>query len=127
MKAIKAYPYTLMRCAMLFSVYTAARPVEIRSVMSHFGLKVYNRHRAIGDCIATELIYERLQEEALLSYSTLQDFAVTFKAYTAKQLSQTVQIGDDTLEEWKQELYTCPSVYKAFKFFDRLKLKKLSF
>lgn len=29
-KAIKAYPYTVMRCAMLFSVYTAARPGEIR-------------------------------------------------------------------------------------------------
>ncbi|MBQ3654092.1 MAG: site-specific integrase, partial [Synergistaceae bacterium] len=31
MRAIKAYPYTVMRCAMLFSVYTAARPGEIRS------------------------------------------------------------------------------------------------
>ena len=30
MKAIKAYPYTVMRCAMLFSVYTAARPGEVR-------------------------------------------------------------------------------------------------
>lgn len=30
MKAIKAYPYTIMRCALLFSVYTAARPGEIR-------------------------------------------------------------------------------------------------
>ena len=31
MKAIKAYPYTVMRCAMLFSVYTFARPGEVRS------------------------------------------------------------------------------------------------
>ena len=31
MKAIKAYPYTLLRCAMLFSVYTAARPGEVRA------------------------------------------------------------------------------------------------
>ena len=31
MKAMKAYPYTVMRCAMLFSVYTAARPGEIRA------------------------------------------------------------------------------------------------
>lgn len=31
MKAMKAYPYTVMRCAMLFSIYTAARPGEIRS------------------------------------------------------------------------------------------------
>ncbi len=31
MRAIKAYPYTVMRCALLFSVYTAARPGEIRS------------------------------------------------------------------------------------------------
>lgn len=30
-KAIKAYPYTVMRCAMLFSVYTFARPGEIRA------------------------------------------------------------------------------------------------
>jgi len=30
-KAMKAYPYTLIRCAMLFSIYTAARPGEIRS------------------------------------------------------------------------------------------------
>ena len=30
MRAIKAYPYTVMSCAMLFSVYTAARPGEIR-------------------------------------------------------------------------------------------------
>ena len=29
--SIKAYPYTVMRCAMLFSVYTAARPGEIRA------------------------------------------------------------------------------------------------
>ena len=31
MRAMKAYPYTLMRCAMLFSIYTAARPGEIRA------------------------------------------------------------------------------------------------
>ena len=31
MRAMKAYPYTVMRCAMLFSIYTAARPGEIRS------------------------------------------------------------------------------------------------
>ncbi|MBR1487032.1 MAG: tyrosine-type recombinase/integrase [Synergistaceae bacterium] len=30
-KAMKAYPYTLIRCAMLFSIYTAARPGEIRA------------------------------------------------------------------------------------------------
>ena len=28
--SMKAYPYTIMRCAMLFSIYTAARPGEIR-------------------------------------------------------------------------------------------------
>ena len=31
MRATKAYPYTVMRCAMLFSVYTFARPGEVRS------------------------------------------------------------------------------------------------
>ena len=31
MRAMKAYPYTLIRCAMLFSVYTAARPGEVRA------------------------------------------------------------------------------------------------
>ena len=31
MRAMKAYPYTVMRCAMLFSVYTFARPGEVRS------------------------------------------------------------------------------------------------
>ena len=31
MKAMKAYPYTVMRCAMLFSVYTFARPGEVRA------------------------------------------------------------------------------------------------
>ena len=31
MRAIRAYPYTIMRCAMLFSVYTFARPGEVRS------------------------------------------------------------------------------------------------
>ncbi|MBQ6773779.1 MAG: tyrosine-type recombinase/integrase [Synergistaceae bacterium] len=30
MKAVKAYPYTILRSAMLFSIYTAARPGEIR-------------------------------------------------------------------------------------------------
>ena len=30
MRAMKAYPYTVIRCAMLFSVYTAARPGEVR-------------------------------------------------------------------------------------------------
>ena len=30
MQSIKAYPYALMRCAMLFSVYTVARPGETR-------------------------------------------------------------------------------------------------
>ena len=29
-RAMKAYPYTLIRCALLFSIYTAARPGEIR-------------------------------------------------------------------------------------------------
>ncbi|MBR1437624.1 MAG: tyrosine-type recombinase/integrase [Synergistaceae bacterium] len=31
MRAMKAYPYTLIRCAMLFSAYTAARPGEVRA------------------------------------------------------------------------------------------------
>lgn len=31
MKAVKSYPYTVMRCAILFSIYTAARPGEIRA------------------------------------------------------------------------------------------------
>ena len=31
MRAIKAYPYTVIRCALLFSVYTFARPGEVRS------------------------------------------------------------------------------------------------
>ena len=31
MRAMKSYPYTVMRCAMLFSVYTAARPGEVRA------------------------------------------------------------------------------------------------
>ena len=31
MRAMKAYPYTLIRCAMLFSIYTAARPGEVRA------------------------------------------------------------------------------------------------
>ena len=31
MRAINAYPYKIMRCALLFSIYTAARPGEIRS------------------------------------------------------------------------------------------------
>lgn len=30
MRAIKSYPYKIMRCALLFSIYTAARPGEIR-------------------------------------------------------------------------------------------------
>ncbi|MBR1672752.1 MAG: integrase arm-type DNA-binding domain-containing protein [Fretibacterium sp.] len=31
MKAMTAYPYTVIRCAMLFSIYTFARPGEIRA------------------------------------------------------------------------------------------------
>ena len=30
-KAMKEYPYTLIRCAMLFSIYIVARPGEIRT------------------------------------------------------------------------------------------------
>ena len=30
MRVIKSYPYSMMRCAILFSIYTAARPGEIR-------------------------------------------------------------------------------------------------
>ena len=31
MKAIKTYPYTVLHCAMLFSVYTFVRPGEVRA------------------------------------------------------------------------------------------------
>ncbi|MCR4818058.1 MAG: tyrosine-type recombinase/integrase [Fretibacterium sp.] len=31
MRAVAAYPYTVMRCAVLFSIYTFARPGEVRS------------------------------------------------------------------------------------------------
>lgn len=31
MRAVKNYPYTTMRCAILFSIYTVARPGEIRA------------------------------------------------------------------------------------------------
>ena len=94
---------------------------DLDSVMNHFGLKVDNRHRTIGDCLAAELVYERLQKEALSHCETLQDFGKTFKMYANRQPKQLM---NDVLEEWKQELYSCPSVYKAFKFLDKLNLKK---
>ena len=94
---------------------------DLDSVMNHFGLKVDNRHRAIGDCLVAELVYERLQKEALSHCETLQDFGKTFKMYANRQPKQLM---NDVLEEWKQELYSCPSVYKAFKFLDKLNLKK---
>ena len=31
MRAVNAYPYTVMRCALLFSIYTFARPGEVRA------------------------------------------------------------------------------------------------
>ena len=96
---------------------------DIDSVLEHFGLKAENRHRAIGDCIATQLIYERLYEEILRNYGTPEDFSKTFKAYAPKKPCKA-RTDNSTLEEWKQELFACPSVYKAFKLFDRLKLKK---
>ena len=96
---------------------------DLDSVLEHFGLKVGDRHRAIGDCIATQLIYERLQEEALRHYETLEDFSKTFKTCAPKKLCQA-RTEDDTLEEWKRKLCACPSVYKAFRLLDMLKLKK---
>lgn len=44
-------------------------------VLCHFGIMAENRHRAIGDCIVTQLIYERLQAKVLQTYSTLKDFS----------------------------------------------------
>lgn len=85
---------------------------DLDFVMSHFGIKADNRHRAIGDCIATELIYKRLQKEALKYHDTLQDFANTFKAYASKKQKQ---VTDEVLEEMKEQLYQCNSVKVMFK------------
>ncbi len=95
----------------------------LTSVLEHFGLKVGNRHRAIGDCIATQVIYERLREETMRNYGTLEEFSNTFKVCSVKKPCQG-RTENDTLEEWKRKLFACPSVYKAFRLFDRLKLKK---
>ena len=91
---------------------------DLDFVMSHFGIKADNRHRAIGDCIATELIYERLQREALKYHDTLQNFANTFKAYASKKQKQ---VTDEVLEEWKEQLYRCNSVKLMFKFLENQK------
>lgn len=97
---------------------------DIDSVMRHFEISSDNRHRAIGDCIATQLIYEKLQEEALKHYATLQEFGNTFKTYAKKQnMGKTAD--EKILDGWKQELYACSSVYKAFRFFERLRLTKI--
>lgn len=92
---------------------------DIDSVLEHFGLKVGNRHRAIGDCIATQLIYERLQEEALRHYGLLEDFSNTFKAYAPKKLKR---ITGEMFTEWKTQLYGCKSVKSAFKTLEKLRL-----
>ena len=97
---------------------------DIDSVMHYFGISADNRHRAIGDCIATQLIYERMQKEALKHYATLEAFGNTFKAYAPRK-PNTDKTTDEILEAWRQELYACPSVYKAFRFFEKLGLKKI--
>lgn len=84
---------------------------EIDCVLSHFGIIAENRHRAIGDCIATQLIYERLQAEALRDFATLQDFSSTFKVCEPKKQKP---ITDKKLEDWKIQLYDCNTVKQAF-------------
>ncbi len=96
---------------------------DLDSVMHHFGIDSDSRHRAIGDCVATQQIYERLQEVALRKYATLEDFGKTFNIVDIKkQIAE--KTDNEILEVWEQNLYTCPSVYKAFKFFEKLNLKK---
>ena len=89
---------------------------DLDSVMLHFDIASDNRHRAIGDCIAAELVYERLQEEALKNYSTLDEFSDTFKSYSVKTQRQ---ITDKVLEDWKKQLYACNTVKKAFDMFKK--------
>ena len=91
---------------------------DLDSVMSHFGIKANNRHRAIGDCLAAELIYERLQEEALKYHDTLQNFANTFKAYASKKQKQ---FTGEILEELKEQLYKCNNVKLMLKFLEQRK------
>ena len=92
---------------------------DIDSVLEHFGLRAENRHRAIGDCIATQLIYERLYEEILRNYGTPEDFSKTFKAYAPKKPKI---ITNKTVEEWKTQLYGCKSVKSAFQTVEKLRL-----
>ena len=80
--------------------------------MSHFNLTVENNNGAIDGCIAIELVYQRLQEEALKNYDSLEDFAKTFKS-TGQKPEKTVT--DKVLESWKQELDSCESIYQAWK------------
>lgn len=94
---------------------------DIDSVLEHFGLKTENRHRAIGDCIATQLIYERLREEILRNYRTPEDFSKTFKAYAPKKPKITAN-KPKTPDEWKTQLYGCKSVKNAFQTVEKLNL-----
>ena len=54
---------------------------DLDSMLAHFNLKIDNRHRAIGDCIAAQLVYDKLQFEVLKTYSSLEEFSKSFKAY----------------------------------------------
>ncbi|MBQ4430126.1 MAG: 3'-5' exonuclease [Synergistaceae bacterium] len=92
---------------------------DIDSVLEHFGLEVEGRHRAIGDCIATQLIYERLQEEALRNYGALEDFSKTFKACSVRKPKR---ITCETFAEWRTQLYGCKSVKNAFRSLEKLRL-----
>lgn len=94
---------------------------DIDSVLHYFGLQAENRHRAMGDCTATQLIYERLQEEALRKYGTLEDFSKTFKAYAPKKPKITAN-KPKTPDEWKTQLYGCKSVKSAFEAVKKLNL-----
>lgn len=60
-----------------------------------FGLKVKRFHRAEDDCNATFSCFKLMKEQCLKEYSSLDDFAKTFKKRSCPDISSIVSTNDD--------------------------------
>lgn len=57
---------------------------RLKTILKYFKITNQDEHRAIGDCLATNDLLNKLEEECLNKYSSLDDFKNSFKVTKTK-------------------------------------------
>lgn len=70
---------------------------RLRDVAAYFNISNINAHRALADCITTQICYSKLKDIALQKYESIEDFENSFKTLCSKSRAEKEIVGNPNL------------------------------